>query len=125
MIEIDKVIRFIAKRGRCILQECFVREVVESIASRDIFFRKFKRNKLNVDKEIYNKARNQTWKLISQKKRENIAKKKLQENIAKPKEVWKKAFKSFGLSKKFSIAQTNAIEDNERFKDDLFLLLRL
>ena len=69
MIEIDKIVRFIVKRGRCILQECFVREVVESIASRDIFFRKFKRNKLNVDKEIYNKARNQTWKLISHKKR--------------------------------------------------------
>ena len=82
MIVIDKIIRFIAKRGKCILQECFIREVVESIASRDNFFRKFKPNKLNVDKEIYNKVRNQTWKLISQKKRENIAKRK---------GVWKKA----------------------------------
>ena len=48
----------------------------------------------------------------------------MQESIAKLKEVWKETLKSHNLSKKFPIAQTNAIEDNERFKDDLFLWLR-
>ena len=43
---------------------------------------------------------------------------KLKENIAKPKDLWK-TLKSLGLSKKFSVAQTNAIEDNKRLKYDL------
>ena len=42
---------------------------------------------------------------------------KLKENIAKPKDLWK-TLKSLGLSKKFLLVQTNAIEDNKRFKYD-------
>ena len=51
------------------------------------------------------------------KKREYF-KNELQENIAKPKDLWKTR-KSLGLSKNISFSQTNAIEDNKRLKHDL------
>ena len=74
-------------------------------------FQKFKRSKLNVDKEIYNKARNK-FSLV------DFQKKTYKKNLAKPKDLWK-TLKSLGLSKKFSVVQTNAIEDNKRLKYDL------
>ena len=43
---------------------------------------------------------------------------KLRENIAKSEDLWK-TLKSLGLSKKFSVVQTNVIEDNKRLKYDL------
>ena len=43
-------------------------EVLESIVLRDKLFKKFKRSKLNVDKEIYNNARNKSHRFISLKK---------------------------------------------------------
>ena len=41
-------------------------EVLESIVLRDKLFKKFKRSKLNVDKEIYNKLRKKSHRLILQ-----------------------------------------------------------
>ena len=52
-------------------QEWFDDEVLESIALRDKPFKKFKCGKLNVDKEIYNKAHNKSHRLILQKKESN------------------------------------------------------
>ena len=43
---------------------------------------------------------------------------KLKENIAKSKDLWK-TLKSLGLSKKFSVVQTDAIEDNKHLNYDL------
>ena len=75
-----------AKRVRGNSQECFDGEVLESIALREKLFKKFKRSKLNVDKEIYNKARNKSHRLILQKR--EYFENKLKENIAKPKDLW-------------------------------------
>ena len=66
---IDKLTPFKTKRVKGSSQEWFDGEVVESITLRDKLFKKFKRSKLNVDKEIYNKARNKSHRLILQKKR--------------------------------------------------------
>ena len=76
-------------------------EVLESIALRDKLFKKFKHSKLNLDKKVYNKARNKSHCLILQKQREYFEN-KLKENIAKTKDLWK-TLKSLGLSKKFSV----------------------
>ena len=65
---IDKLAPFKTKRVKGNSQEWFDGEVLESIALRDKLFKKFKRSKLNVDKEIYNKARNKSHRLILQKK---------------------------------------------------------
>ena len=117
MSVIDKLAPFKTKRVKGNSQEWFDGEVLESIALRDKLFKKFKRSKLNVDKEIYNKARNKSHRLNLQKKREYFEN-KLKENIAKPKDLWK-TLKSVGLSKTFSVVQANAIEDNKHLKYEL------
>ena len=63
-----KLSSFKTKRVKGNSQEWFDGEVLESIALRDKLFKKFKRSKLNVDQEIYNKARNTSHRLILQKK---------------------------------------------------------
>ena len=65
---IDKLAPSKTKRIKANSQEWFDGEVLESIALRDKLFKKFKRSKLNVDKEVYNKARNRSHRLILQKK---------------------------------------------------------
>ena len=69
MSVIDTLASFKTKRVKGTSQEWFDGEVLESIALRDKLFKKFKRSKLNVDKEIYNKARNRSHRLVLQKKR--------------------------------------------------------
>ena len=114
---IDKLAPFKIKRVKDNSQEWFDGKVIERIALRGKLFKKFKRSKLNVNKEIYNKAHNKSHGLILRKKREYFEN-KLKENIAKPKDLWK-TLKSLGLSKKVLVVQTNAIEDNKRLKYDL------
>ena len=48
----------------------------------------------------------------------DFQKKTYKKNLAKPKDLWK-TLKSLGLSKKYSVVQTNAIEDNIGLKYDL------
>ena len=93
MSVIDKLAPFKTKRVKGNSQEWFDDEVLESIAPRDKLFKKYMHGKLNVDKEIYNKARNKSHRLILQNKREYFES-KLKENIAKPKDLWK-TFKCF------------------------------
>ena len=59
---------FQTKRVKGNPQVWFDGEVLESIALRDKLFKKFKRSKLNVDKEIFNKARNKSHRLVLQKR---------------------------------------------------------
>ena len=117
MSAIDKLTSFKTKRVKRNSQEQFDGEVLESIALRDKLFKKFKRSKLNVDKEIYNNARNKSHRFISLKKREYFEN-RLKENIAKLKDLWK-TLKSVGLSKTFSVVQANATEDNRHLKYEL------
>ena len=67
MSVINKLAPFKTKRVKVDSQEWFDGEVLEIIALRDKLFKKFKRIKLNVDKKIYNKARNKSHRLILQK----------------------------------------------------------
>ena len=66
---IDKFAPFKTKRVKGNSQNWFDGEVLESIALRDKLFKKFNHSKLNVDKEIYNKARNKSHRLILRKKK--------------------------------------------------------
>ena len=50
-------------------QEWFDGEVAEKISVRDKLFKKFKKSKLHIDKEIYKIARYEVQKLISYKKK--------------------------------------------------------
>ena len=59
------------------------------------------------------------WFCKKKKKKEReYSENKLKENISKPKDLWK-TLKLLGLPKKFSVVQTNAIEDDKRLKYDL------
>ena len=69
-------------------EEWFDGEVTESIKAREKLFKKFKKSKLLFDKELFNAARNSTQSLIYKKKK-LFFKEKLNENIGKPKELWK------------------------------------
>ena len=69
-------------------EEWFDSEVSESIKVRYKLFKKFKKSKLQIDRELFKAARNSTQSLIY-KKRKSFYKEKLNENIGKPKELWK------------------------------------
>ena len=64
----DKLAPFKTKQVKGNSWEWFDGDVLESAALQDKLFKKFKRSKLNVDKEIYNKAHNKSHRLIFQKK---------------------------------------------------------
>ena len=114
---IDKFAPFKTKRVKGNSQNWFDGEVLESIALRDKLFKKFNHSKLNVDKEISNKARNKSHRLILRKKKRVYFENKLKENIAKPKDLWK-TLKSLGLSKVFFSCSKNAFEESKRLKYD-------
>ena len=65
---IDKLAPFKTKRVKGNSREFLDGEVLESIALQDKLFKKFKRNKLNIDLEIYNKAHNKSHRLTLQKR---------------------------------------------------------
>ena len=69
-------------------QDWFDGEVAEKIAIRDKLFKKFKKSKLHVDKDLFREARNNVENLIKSKKK-TYFEDKLKENIGKPKELWK------------------------------------
>ena len=49
-------------------QEWFYGEIVDEIKNRDKLFKKFKKSKLHIDKDIYRAARYKVWKIIFNKK---------------------------------------------------------
>ena len=84
---IDKLAPLKTKQVKDNSQEWVDGEVLESIALRERLVKRFKGSKLNIAKEVYNKACNKWYRLIC-KKREYFEN-KLKENIAKTKDFWK------------------------------------
>ena len=68
----DKSAPFKTEWVKCNSQEWFHGEVLESIVLQDKLFKKFKSSKLNVDKEIHNKACNKSHRLILKKKKMRV-----------------------------------------------------
>ena len=77
MCVIDKLAPFKTKRVKGNSQEWFDGEVPESIAQRDKLFKNFKPSKLNVDKEIYNKVRSKSHRLILQQQKKRVLRKQI------------------------------------------------
>ena len=63
-------------------------EILEWIKTRGKLFRKFKKSKSNIDNEHFKRSRNQLQGLIKRKKN-NFVTQKLNENIEKPRKLWK------------------------------------
>ena len=76
----------------------FDKEIAEKLSLRDKLFKKFKSSHLNIDWEIYKKARNEVQRTIKQKKIQYLEE-KLSEDIAKQKELWQ-TLKQLGLPNK-------------------------
>ena len=101
MSVIDKVAPVKERRVKQNSQEWFDGEIGNGIKNRDKLFKKFKKSKLHIDKDIYNTARYKVTKMIFNKKKSFLKKKKNSESIGKPKDPWK-ALKPLGLANKSS-----------------------
>ena len=80
------------------------------------YLKKFKKSKLQIDKDIYNAARYKLQKMIINKKRAFLEN-KLTESIGKPKDLWK-ALRSLGLPSKTSSCEVNALKINSKVEHD-------
>ena len=95
---IDKLAPLKEIRVRNNTQEWMDEEVLEGIRIRDKLLSKFKKTKTHTDHVNFKKARNRVLSLIKKKKK-NCVIGKLNENIGKPKELWR-SLKSLGLPSK-------------------------
>ena len=108
---IDKVAPVKNKRIKRNSQEWFEREISEKLIIRDKFFKKYKKARLHVDKQIYKRARYSVQNLIAKKKKE-FFENKLKECIGKHKDLWK-AIKSLGLPNKSGRCIVGALTENQ------------
>ena len=89
-------------------QDWFDAEIHEEIEMRFKLLAKFKKSGNSTDHENYKKARNKVQYLINEKKKTFVVG-KLNENIGKPKELWK-SLKSLGLPSKQASPSTICLE---------------
>ena len=89
-------------------QNWFDAEINEEIERRNKSFAKFKKSRLHGDNESKKKARNKVQRMIKSKNKTFVVG-KLNENIGKPKELWK-SLKSLGLPSKSSSSSTTCLE---------------
>ena len=97
-------------------QDWFDNEVHEAIRNRDKLFYTFKKNRLHSDNLNYNRARNIVQRLIKKKKKEFVTG-QLEQNIGKPKDLWK-TLKSMGLSAKSNSDTKICLKDGEKLSFD-------
>ena len=116
MSAIESIAPIKEKRIKNNSQEWFDGEIIEKIALRNKCLKKFKKTKLQIDKEIYNQSSNEVQNLIRTKKRMQFEE-KLKESIGKPKELWKN-LRSLGLPNKTSSASKICIDKNANITFD-------
>ena len=88
MVAIDKVAPIKERRIKHNSQEWFDGEISEAIKNCDKLLKKFKRSRLQIDKELYNMAQYKVHKLIFNETKDYFEN-RLNECIGKPKELWK------------------------------------
>ena len=113
---IDNLAPFKNKRIKRNSQEWFDSKISEKLIIRDKFFKKYKKTRLHVDKEIYKRAPYGVQNLIAKKKKE-FFENKLKECIGKPKDLWK-AIKSLGLPNKSGRCIVGAHTEKQVVKHD-------
>ena len=89
-------------------QDWFDAEINEEIERRDKLLAKFKKSRSHSNNENYKKSRNKVQCMIKDKKK-NFVIGKLNDNIGKPKELWK-SLKSLGLPSKESSSAKICLE---------------
>ena len=120
MVAIDKVAPIKERRIKHNSQEWFDGEISEAIKNCDKLLKKFKRSRLQIDKELY-MAQYKVHKLIFNETKDYFEN-RLNECIGKPKELWK-ALKSLGLPNKISSSEVSALKVNKTAQHDKNLAL--
>ena len=118
MLIVNKLCPIKEARVKSNSQEWFDGEIAEKIIIRDKLFKKFKVSKLQIDRELYNEARNKVHNLI-RKKKKIYYEEQLKNNIGKPKELWK-SLKSLGSSNKKASSRNICLEDNNNNNNKSF-----
>ena len=113
---IDVIAPYKNKRVKGNSKEWFDSVVSEAINNENKLFKKLKKSRLPLDQENYKNACYKVKKLIAEKKGIYFET-KLNENIGKPKELWK-TLKALRLPSKVSIATINALKDDKVVKYD-------
>ena len=104
---IDEIASIKEVRVKSNSQDWFDAEINEEIERRDKLLAKFKKSRSHSDNENYKTSRNKVQRMIKDKK--NFVIGKLNDNIGKPKELWK-SLKSLGLPSKESSSATICLE---------------
>ena len=115
MTVIDKITPFKTKRMKGNTQKGFDGEVLEKLNSRDKLFQKFKKSRLHIDKELFEKAKYEALKPIATKG--TFFKEKISESIGKPKELWE-SLKYLGMPNKTLISNFNVMEYSDTLTYD-------
>ena len=89
-------------------KEWFDEEILEELEKHDKLLAKFKKSRQPSDSQNYKIARNKVQGMIK-KKQKNFIAEKLNQNISKPKELWK-SLKSLGLPSKQQSSSTICLE---------------
>ena len=97
-------------------QKWFDGEVLEKLNLRNKLFKKFKKSRLHIDKELDIKSKYDALKLIASKK-QAFFEDRLSETIGKPKELWE-SLKALGMPSKTVISNFNAIAENDTLTYD-------
>ena len=105
---IDEIAPIKEVRVKSNSQDWFDAEINEEIERQDKLLAKFKKSRSHSDNENYKKSRNKVQRMIKDKKK-NFVIRKLNDNIGKPKELWK-SLKSLGLPSKKSSSATICLE---------------
>ena len=105
---IDKIAPMKEIRIKNSSKEWFDEEILEEIEKRDKLLAKFKKCRQPSDSQNYKIARNKVQGMIK-KKQKNFIAEKLNQNIGKPKELWK-SLKSLGLPSKQQSSSTICLE---------------
>ena len=105
---IDEIAPIKEVRVKSNSQDWFDAEINEEIERWDKLLTKFKKSKSHSDNENYKKSRNKVQRMIKDKKK-NFVIGKLNDNIGKPKELWK-SLKSLGLPSKANSSATICLE---------------
>ena len=92
---IDEIAPIKEVRVKSNSQDWFDAEINEEIERRDKLLAKFKKSRSDSDNENYKKSRNKVQRMIKDKKK-NFVIEKLNDNIGKPKELWKSLKKLSG-----------------------------
>ena len=116
MTVIDKTAPFKTKKVKGNTQKWFDSEVLEELNTRGKLFQKFKKSRLHINKELFNKVKYEALKLTETKKQASV-KEKVSESIGKPKELWE-FLKYLGMPNKTLISNFNVMEDNDTLTYD-------